>query len=210
MDIDNDRLSYASLPPHLAGATFDNFDRRRNAASRVAWGYAMNFAEQKLGPDIHFLTLASPKHGTDKTHLASAIVNHRISHPELGAAKFVNVADMLDYIGKGYEHSPATWSDRCVEFRDAPCLVLDNLEVEYVESEDVWEPGDLWPSEMDDPMWGPAELFELIDYRYSNCLETVMITNSDWLHAEDSHASSPMTKSMAYKIASAPSSCYVP
>lgn len=99
-------------------------------------------------------------HGTGKTHLAAAVANHQREkgHTE---GMFLVVPDFLDFLRAAFNpHSPIPYDRRFDEVRKTPLLVLDDLGVESATP------------------WAKEKLFQLLNFRYSANLPTVMTTSA--------------------------------
>ncbi len=103
----------------LRDKTFDAFlieDEQRKAYER-----ARTFADK---PDGWLILMGG--FGTGKTHLAAAIVNHRLSIGEPGV--FIVVPDLLDHLRNTFNPSNETsYDDEFESVRTAPLLVCDDL-----------------------------------------------------------------------------------
>jgi DNA replication protein DnaC len=99
-------------------------------------------------------------YGCGKTHLAAAIGNIRL---QLGdSVLFITVPDLLDHLRSAYGPSSEIGYDETFDrVRNAHLLILDDLGVEN-------------PSP-----WAQEKLFQLLNYRYSHHLPTVITTNTD-------------------------------
>jgi DNA replication protein DnaC len=138
--------------------TFETFDVNRADAGehrhtlRSAHEVARKYAEEPEG----WLVL-SGYYGCGKTHLAAAIANVRKQrgHPVI----FVTAADLLDHLRATFSpDSLVRYDKRFEEIRTAPLLVLDDLTLESATP------------------WAREKLFQLLDYRYTASLPTVITT----------------------------------
>jgi DNA replication protein DnaC len=96
--------------------------------------------------------------GCGKTHLAAAIANYRadLGDPVL----FVVVPDLLDHLRATFNpQSPVSFDSRFETVRTAPLLILDDLGTQNASP------------------WAREKLFQILNYRYSARLPTVITTN---------------------------------
>lgn len=114
------------------------------------------FAEQPQG----WLVLTSVHHWCGKTHLAAAIANfHNQRH--IGAAMFIVVPDLLDHLRATFDPNATTSYDvRFDQIKNAQLLILDDLGTESATP------------------WAREKLFQLLNYRYTAALPTVITTFS--------------------------------
>ena len=143
---------------------FENFDMRRND---LAGGEFVNlqevvslcthFAEKPQG----WIVLAGT-FGCGKTHLAAAIANKVIARNENDVeSMFVVVPDLLDHLRSAFSPQSNISYDRLFDaVKNAPMLVLDDLGTESATP------------------WAKEKLFQLLNYRYSAMLPTVITTSS--------------------------------
>lgn len=144
----------------LARYTFDRFvpeghrlspENRRNL--HRAFELAREFATHLQG----WLILVG-SYGCGKTHLAAAIANERIAHGH--PALFVNVPDLLDHLRATFSPtSTVTYDERFEMVRTTPLLILDDLGTENATA------------------WAREKLYQILNYRYSARLPTVITTN---------------------------------
>ena len=130
-----------------------------DAASHNAFVSALQTAADYAEEPNGWLTLAGPS-GSGKTYLAAAIANHQIElgHPAL----FITAADLLDYLRSGFDDDADTpFVDLFEQVRNAPLLVLDDL-----------------PTRPATP-WTQERLFQLLAWRHSNRMPTVVTLRGD-------------------------------
>ncbi len=156
-----------------ADMTFETWDKRPDLPKKDrdnldhAFERARRYAEAPSG----WLVLTGT-YGCGKTHLAAAIANHRQYAGE--PAMFVTAPDLLDHLRATFSPDSRTSYDRLFhEVRNAPLLVLDDLDVENASP------------------WAREKLFQLVDHRYRARLATVF-TMSRPLDAIDARLASRM------------------
>jgi DNA replication protein DnaC len=146
----------------LSHMTFESFvpDRpglppeRRQSLVR-AYELSHRYAEQPTG----WLLLIGG-YGCGKTHLAAAIANTRVERGQ--PVLFITVPDLLDYLRATFSpSSPAGYDERFDEIRTAPLLVLDDLGAESATP------------------WAQEKLFQILNYRHTARLPTVLTTNHE-------------------------------
>lgn len=164
----------SSLDLH-ANRTFANFESRDgeglppNAIKSLekALKAATAFADKPKG----WLVLAGP-YGCGKTHLAASIANFRtdLGDPPI----FVTGSDLLDHLRATFDkNSPVSYDRRFDEFRTSQVLILDDLSSQSITP------------------WVREKLHQLINYRYSAELPTV-ITTAETLDEMDARIRSRM------------------
>ena len=143
---------------NLSGLSNDPAGRKAFSDARI---HAAKYAEDPSG----WMTFAGPS-GSGKTYLAAAIANRRI---ELGnPALFITAADLLDYLRGGFDDdSEMGFIDLFDQVREAELLVLDDL-----------------PARPSSP-WGQERLFQLLAWRHSQQLPTVVTLRGDPGHLDD-------------------------
>jgi len=163
-DKDKDRQSrleqYSNLGA-LKRLTFDSLSPQGRSGFplnqkhfQAAYNAAVAFAAEPKG----WLVLAGPS-GCGKTHLAAAIANERIRQGQ--PALYKTTPDLLDDLRAGFNPEHETPYDRSFDIvRNAPLLVLDDIGVHS------------------GTPWAREKLDQLIDYRYSQQLPTVITTGA--------------------------------
>lgn len=151
----HNQLSSLSL---YSDMTFETFDVRRKLTAEErpnlerALEVAANYAQAPQG----WLLFTGP-HGCGKTHLAAAIAHYQLGQGT--DVTFLTVPDLLDYLRMTFNpNAPVSFDQRFQMVRDAPLLVLDDLNLE----------GSSWAKE---------KLFQILDYRYVSRKPTVMTTS---------------------------------
>ena len=124
-------------------------------AYAAALSAATRFAENPAG----WITFAGPS-ASGKTYLAAAIANRQI---ELGnVAYFITAADLLDYLRSQFDDDDeSNFVDRFELVRNVDLLVLDDLPTQAPTT------------------WGQDRLFQLLAYRHSARLPTVVTLRGD-------------------------------
>ncbi len=116
---------------------------------------ALRYAEDPQG-----WLLFQGSYGTGKTHLASAIANRRLEQGK--AVLFITTPDLLDHLRATFgPSSEVAYDERFEQIRTAPLLVLDDLGAESQTA------------------WAQEKLYQLLSYRHTRKLPTVVTTNSD-------------------------------
>ena len=144
-----------------ANQTFEKFEvQQRNSKAqassslRRAKEAAEAFAVSRSG---WFVLLGSS--GVGKTHLAAAISN-ALRADGVDDIMFVVVPDLLDYLRAAFNpQSPVPYDRRFDELKRTPMLVLDDLGTESATP------------------WAKEKLFQLLNYRYTALLPTVLTTS---------------------------------
>ncbi len=144
----------------LGHMTFDNFhltpyemSEKMQKSLKAAFDAAREFADDPRG----WLVLTGT-FGCGKTHLAAAIANHRLADGR--AALFVVVPDLLDHLRATFSPgSTVSYDERFEAVRTAPVLILDDLGAQS------------------STPWASEKLFQLLNYRYTAQLPTVITTN---------------------------------
>jgi DNA replication protein DnaC len=99
--------------------------------------------------------------GCGKTHLAAAIAHERIERNQ-SDGMFIVIPDLLDHLRAAFSPSATTSYDRRFdEIKNTPLLVLDDLGTESATP------------------WAKEKLFQLLNYRYSALLPTVITTSAE-------------------------------
>ncbi len=114
---------------------------------------AMQFAE-----DPHGWLIVLGKHGTGKTHVASAIANHLAEHGH--QVIFSSVLDLLDRFRSTFApNTPGSFDNRFYAVRSVPFLILDDVGVDGGSN------------------WSKDKLFQILDFRYVTQMPTIVTTS---------------------------------
>lgn len=171
-DIDRARRTDALVRYSNLGAmkkcTFSNADPDGpggNSGNLLAYKHALKIAGQYSESPNGWITFVGPS-GSGKTYLAAAIVNRRIEDGK--AALFITAGDLLDYLRGGFdEDSEVGFADLFEQVKQAELLALDDL-----------------PARSATP-WGQERLFQLLAWRHSQRLPTVITLRGDPNHLDD-------------------------
>jgi len=149
-----DRLSHLSFENFIpSGNKKAKFMTPQEAESlHEAYEISEKFAELQMG-----WLLLEGGYGCGKTHLAAAIANYSVNHgiPTL----FITVPDLLDSLRFAYADPETTFEQRFEEIRNANLLIMDDFGTQNATG------------------WAQEKLFQIINYRYTNKLPTVITTN---------------------------------
>ncbi|MEE2884148.1 MAG: ATP-binding protein [Chloroflexota bacterium] len=157
----NRLLRYSNIGP-LSRFTFENLDPKgrlphgeNDGSFQKAYEVAKNYANDTQG----WLTVTGPT-ASGKTHLAAAVANQCISKGT--PVFFAHVPELLDHLRTGFDPtSEISYTDLFDQVRNSPLLVLDEL--------------DLHTS----TPWAHEKLLQIINYRYSAELPTIVTTSSE-------------------------------
>ena len=148
-------------PELLKRMTFEKFDRRAELPPEQrqnleqALRLAREFAKEPEGWLV-FLGVS----GCGKTHLATAIANHRLGQGQ--AVFFASVPELLDHLRSAYgPEAKLSYDDTFEGVKKAPLLILDDL-------------GAHSPSP-----WADEKLFQIINYRYNNRVPTLFTSRKE-------------------------------
>ncbi len=141
------------------GMTFESFKLDRHNLTqeqrdnlKLAYNEAFEFAKS---PEDWLIFLGVT--GCGKTHLASAIVNYRYQAKK--PALFVVVPEFLDYLRSAFNpESKVTYDQIFEQVKKVPLLILDDF------------------GEQSTTPWAREKLYQVINYRYSARLPTVITT----------------------------------
>lgn len=166
LDVPDYRRNERSAPNPLSNLSlyqsmrFDTFDLREDSLPederrnlRQAYQIASDFANTPYG-----WLLFMGEHGCGKTHLAAAIANHRSALGD--TVIFVTAPDLLDYLREAFNptSSGTSLTQRLQEIRDAPLLVIDELDLRNASP------------------WALEKMRQIINHRYLAMLPTVFTT----------------------------------
>lgn len=141
------------------GMTFDTFEINGSLDSeeRKSLKYVLDYAWKYAEKPEKWLMLIGP-YGCGKTHLAAAIEYYR--RERQASTIFITVPDLLDYLRTTYQPgAPISFDQRFNTIRSAELLILDDLGTENATP------------------WAKEKLFQILDYRYTAQMPTV-ITSS--------------------------------
>jgi DNA replication protein DnaC len=142
---------------------FSNFDLKREDLDpekrlnlKGVFESCQAYARQPFG----WLVL-SGCNGCGKTHLAAAIANQLVADG-LPDIMFIVTPDLLDHLRATFSpQSTISYDRRFDEIKKVPILILDNLETESATP------------------WAKEKLFQLLNYRYTSKLPTIITTSDD-------------------------------
>ncbi len=135
--------------------------------------------EYALHPDGWLVLLGG--NGCGKTHLVAAIANDCFDQG--WAVYCASVPDMLDHLRSAFAPTaPVAYDQLLTIVRTAEPLVLDDLGAEQASA------------------WAGEKLFQLIDYRYTSRLPTVVTANGAALQAIDERVRSRLQDSSLSKV----------
>ncbi len=101
-------------------------------------------------------------YGCGKTHLAAAIANTVTTREDHGEVMFVVVPDLLDHLRAAFSPQSAMPYDRLFNaVKNSSILILDDLGTESATP------------------WAKEKLFQLLNYRYTAQLPTVITTSTE-------------------------------
>lgn len=153
-----ERLLEVSNLQAYGNMTFDTFNikgldgKKANQTLETAFNTARNYARHLNG-----WLLLMGGYGSGKTHLAAAIANEVVS---LGVETlFLTVPDLLDWLRHSYSSTETNYEQRFNEIRNIQFLVLDDFGTQNATP------------------WAKEKLFQIINYRYTHRLPTVLTTN---------------------------------
>ena len=157
---DRDRLFRMSNLEAFKAMTFKSFSvqgRLGLADEQIqSLQYGLSQAQQYAASPRGWLVMMGT-YGCGKTHLAAAIANTCV---EYGMnTLFLTVPDLLDWLRYSYGSTSSSFEQRFEEIRNVGLLVLDDLGAQNA------------------TQWAGEKLFQIIDYRYSRKLPTVVTTN---------------------------------
>jgi DNA replication protein DnaC len=141
------RLTFANLNPQ---------GKSENAANQEQFNRAYQAARVFADEPKGWLVLTGPS-GCGKTHLAAAIANHCIENNR--PVFYITTSDLLDHLRSTFNPSSEIPYDEFFEqVRNTSLLVLDDLGAQS------------------STPWAKEKLEQLLNYRYSNQLPTVIVS----------------------------------
>lgn len=146
-------LRSSGLPKDYLNKTFDNFNVGKNKSVVEKIKQYLSEERWKEGKGL----IITGKTGVGKTHLASAIV-HELSKQDVFVL-FIFVPDFLDEIRDSYDEEQEQEESKFELAKNARVLILDDLGTERITD------------------WTIEKITQLLNYRYSNSLATIVTTN---------------------------------
>ena len=146
------RIKNSGLAAMQVNQTFDAFDHQ-DATPEVVVAKAQAILAAKNKTNL----ILAGKPGTGKTHLASAIALEAMKNGN--QAIFKSLPELLDQICYAYQNNADPYG-LMLKYKRVPCLILDD-----------WGKEKTTDARMD-------YLFQIIDYRYRNGLQTILTTNA--------------------------------
>ncbi len=153
-------LSTLALHRNQTFATFDAGRGDITVAERNSLRDIVRICQEYALDPQGWLVLAG-ENGCGKTHLAAAIANEFVDQTRTDIM-FVVVPDFLDHLRAAFSpQSGISFDRRFDEIKRTPLLVLDDLGTESATP------------------WAREKLFQLLNYRYTAVLPTVITTSSE-------------------------------
>lgn len=143
-------FSRSGLSESQLNRTFENYQIQSADAIRAK-------AEAKKASDKQSGLILAGMRGTGKTHLAIAIALNAMHHGRQAIFRLVN--ELLDEIRQSVKEN-ADYYGLIRRFKEVPCLILDDLGKEKQTEA------------------GLDYLYQIVDYRYRNGLQTIITTNA--------------------------------
>lgn len=186
VNYDNERqekLRKLSNLSNLSDKVFDTFmtdlpmwTPAQQQSLQMALKVSMSFAN-----DLDGWLLLEGTYGCGKTHLAAAVGNARLTMGD--TVLFITSPDLLDHLRGAFGPSSELGYDEMFDrVRNAPLLIIDDLGVEN-------------PSQ-----WAQEKLFQLLNYRYSRQMPTVITTNADLDMLDPRVRSRLLDESMIHRV----------
>ncbi len=166
--INTDRLvRFTELTPGLRTHTFEalKHPRVRNQGDRAQWEQVRAAVEAYArGQQEEPWLILGGSIGWGKTHLALAVLNWRIDHPEDGPpGKYVNCPDFLAALRDGIDEGG--FEGTLTLYREVPLLMLDDLGAEYQRRRG------------NEVTWPDEQIYRVMDFRYRERMPTIVTTN---------------------------------
>ena len=141
------RLNFGNLHPHGKSVNPANQEQFYRA-----YQAAKAFADKPEG----WLVLTGPS-GCGKTHLVAAIANHCIENNR--SVFYITTPDLLDHLRSSFNpNSDIPYDEFFEQVRNRPLLILDDLGAQS------------------STPWAKEKLEQLLNYRYSNQLPTIIVS----------------------------------
>ena len=153
--------------------TFETYEAGNAKELKEAMKSALKAAKNSTG------LVLSGKRGTGKTHLAVAIALYAMKHGHQAIFRLVN--ELLNEIRRAVAEN-ADYYDVIQKFKEVPCLVLDDLGKERTTD------------------FGLDALYDIVDYRYRNELQTIITTNAKTIEELASWGNSEYTTPMVSRV----------
>jgi DNA replication protein DnaC len=166
--ISAERLAaFTELTPGMRALTFDVLgpSRAKNVSQEAQWDGVVRAAQAyAAGATLLPWFVLAGSLGWGKTHLATAILNWRIDHPDDGPpGKYVNCPDFLAALRQGIDEGG--FETTLTLYREVPLLLLDDLGAEYQRRRGA------------EVSWADEQIYRVLDYRYREKMGTIITTN---------------------------------
>ena len=151
----------------MRSETFENLKKPSMPQKQAAeFASVVSVAKEfaRGGTSWHWLVLAGSL-GWGKTHIGMAILVARTEHhPDWGPlGVYASTPTLLEELRRGYEDG--TYHSALEAYMEMPLLMIDDLGTEYRKARD------------DGSSWSEDKVYQIINHRYDNHLQTVITTN---------------------------------